>query len=423
MKMVQKHFVTLTGALVVAASVAACGPAGSRTCKCETQAVTMPASTGEPVVFAVEGHEDAPQAVLTAAMRSQIENAADTNAAVGIVSVDGNPQLVKAGRYEANAGNPAANAANRRDFVSGVNDFVAAVRAAAPHVDDVAALRVAAAAVRSSRLTGGVVVLEDSGLSDTGYLNFAKTDLLQAAPGEVVAFLQHNHALPDLVGIRVVLVGIGDTTPPQAPLDQSSRDNLIAIYKAVVLAAGAKSVTVDTTPVQLDPEAAPRKGLPEVVSTKVPAQATFQAIGKLGISGEPTSTVVTLPDSGPIGFLADQAVLRDPRRASSQLDELAKELRKLPNAQITILGTTSSAGALDAAGDRDRATLSMQRAGVIRTALIRRHVPAGWFAPVRGNGYHFRGYVTDRATDGSLLPGAAAANRSVRLTVTVTGSG
>lgn len=409
------------GAAVLLASCSAPGSSGTR----GGQAVTMPVGCGNSgaVVLAVESHANVPPAVVTASMQAAIQNAANSGGAIGVVSIDGAPQLVRTGVFKATAGNDAANESNEAAFVNGVTGVVDSVRATSAHVDALGALRVSAGAVTAACPSGGTVFFEDSGLPDTGAMNFAKADLLQASPAEVSDFLKHNRALPNLKGIHVVLVGIGDTMPPQLPLDQASRDNLIAIWKSVVTAAGADSVTVDPTPVQSAPNGKARADLPEVLTVSVPSPPDFQGvIQKLQRSTTPTTTTVTLPDAGPIGFLPDQAVFRDPHAAEKELDDLATALRQLAHAKIAVLGTTSSAGDDTPAGEQGRRTLSRERANVVRMGLIDRHVPASWFEPVQGNGYHFDGYVPDRAQDGSLLPGPAAQNRSVRITITSSGA-
>lgn len=110
------------------------------------------------------------------------------------------------------------------------------------------ALSVAGQAVRAACTHGGTVYLEDSGLQETGALNFREPGLLQAKPSEVVARLAREGELPtSLKGETVFLVGIGDTAPPQGQLSISQQTNLVAIWRAIAKASGAM-VYVDPIP-------------------------------------------------------------------------------------------------------------------------------------------------------------------------------
>ena len=48
--------------------------------------------------------------------------------------------------------------------------------------------------------------------------------------------------------MTVVLVGVGDTAPPQLPLSIGQQDNVVAIWSAIAKAGGATSVRVDPAP-------------------------------------------------------------------------------------------------------------------------------------------------------------------------------
>src|SRR4051812_37997600 len=102
--------------------------------------------------------------------------------------------------------------------------------------------------------------------------------MLDAAPGDISALLARLHALPDLRGISVVLVGIGDVASPQKSLSQPERSNLVAIWESVLRRAGAR-VSVSSTPRQ---GAAP---------TGVPAVSVVAV----------SPVVLTLPPVPPVG--------------------------------------------------------------------------------------------------------------------------
>jgi hypothetical protein len=146
------------------------------------------------------------------------------------------------------------------------------------------------------------VVVLDSLLQTAGALRFADDGgaLLSADPVAVTDRLAESGELPALAGVEVVLIGAGDTVPPQDPLPPPARAALLALWTAVLERSGA-AVRVEQAPVVARDPA----GLPPV--TPVPVAAPLPAPGP-----------VPLPDSA-VGFLPDQAVLRDPAAAAVAL--------------------------------------------------------------------------------------------------------
>ncbi len=401
-----------TAAATMALTVTACGsgtplppiarPPGA--------AAVMPPGCGTgrgPVVLTVAGHANAPTPALSTAMAQAVITAAADGSPLGLVSIEGLPVLIQAGSFSSDAGNDSARSGDRDTFVSTIGEQVSGVRATTAHADYLRASQIAADAVHAACPTGGTIYLLGSGLQDTGDLNFsASTDLLGATPADVVGFLRGHHELPHMAGVAVVLVGVGDTSAPQTPLDQASKSNLVAIWTAVLQAAGA-TVTVDPSP---------RGGngpttVPQVTPVAVPNPSVF-----------PASCSVTdfrLPDTGPVGFLPDVATFRDPATAHDAVQQIADALAGCHATKITLTGTTSSAGAATPAGDDDRRTLSQQRAQAVKDELthLSVHPVATNAITIAGNGFHFAGYENDRDAQGILLPEPATHNRSVLISV------
>jgi OmpA-OmpF porin, OOP family len=365
--------------------------------------VVMPTGCGAAgaVVLGLAAHANTPGPAITARMQTGLQQAVAGHAAIGLVEIDGVPRLVAAGTFRSTAGNTAARDSDEQGFLDSLFSQATELKATRPHVNDLAALRVAAAAVRSACAAGGTVYLEDTGLQDTSSLNFAASDLLEARPSEVADFLRAKHELPDLRDIRVVWAGIGESAPPQQDLDQASRANLVAVWTAVLRAAGASSVFVDATPLQGHPP----QGVPAVSTVRLPKPPVYVVPSR-------GTTVLPLPDSGPVGFLPDEALFRNPAVATAALRRLANALAAVPDARITLLGTTSSAGGTSAAAEAGRVRLSAQRAAAVRRELVRFGVRQDRIS-VRGVGTHFQGFEPDQDGMDNLLPGPAEHNRSV----------
>ena len=121
-----------------------------------------------------------------------------------------------------------------------VNAAIVAARPDSPGVDDLAALSVAADAARSAGAPHAELVLLDSGLDDRGALDYTVPGMVAATPFDVASQLKASNNQPDLRGFTVLLLGIGYTSPPQAPLAAKWRSNVTQIWNTVVVSAGRR---------------------------------------------------------------------------------------------------------------------------------------------------------------------------------------
>ena len=355
-----------------------------------------------PVVFAVAGRQNSPAPVLTGGMRFAAATAAREGSAIGVVDVDGRPRLIMAGAFSDPGANPVAGQAAQQHFLGSLSSAVQRTRAAYPHADVLDGLNVAGHAIRAACSYGGTIYLEDSGLQETGLVNFRQPGMLGATPADVVSYLARLHDLPGLAGMTVVLVGAGETAPPQLPLSISQQDNVVAIWSAIAKAGGAASVRVDPAPLSGPAPA----HVPPVLLVPVPSEPAWTPPGTPGSS----SAGFVFPDSGPVGFEPNTTVFRQPAAAMAALRPLARYLAATPSARIELTGTTAHWGSL--AGCID---LARRRAGKVKAVLVQMGAQPSQIA-TRGLGWRFPGYVNDQGPDGTLLPGPAEHNRSVIVT-------
>ena len=334
-----------------------------------------------PVVFAVAGRQNSPAPVLTGSMRSAAATAVREGSAIGLVDVDGRPRLVLAGAFSDPGANSVAWQASQQHFLGSLASAVEQTRAAYPHADVLDALNVAGHAIRAACPYGGTIYLEDSGLQETGVVNFRQAGLLGAASADVVSSLARLHDLPHLPGMTVVLVGLGDTAPPQLPLSISQQDNVVAIWSAIARAGDAASVRVDPAPLSgAAPAHVPPVSLvpiPPVALPRIPGAQVARIKG--GVS-------YTLSDS-----------LRDFAVGSAGLTSLAEAAlvritadikSRAPGQIITCTGSTDGTGT--AAFDH---ALSVERAITVCNYLARqginprllRTVGAGKATPTAAN--------------------------------------
>ena len=304
------------------------------------------------------------------------------------VSVDGRPSVVDTLDLRVAGDNDLIVAGATESLRAEAERRLGLVRADDPEVDVLGAL-VLAARVLADQPDPRTILLQDSLLQTAGVLRFQDHGgaLLGADPVAVADQLAAAGELPSLAGIEVVLIGAGDAVAPQDALSPPLRTSLLALWTAVLERSGGRVRVLDA-PVAGDAVG----GLPPV--SPVPVAPP-----------RPVDGPVAVPDSA-IGFVADQAVLRDPAQAAAAVEPFARRL--LAGGVRTVLtGTTSSAGTPEG-----RLALSRDRAAVVAGLLQAAGVPAALIQS-RGVGADFPDFIPDRDGAGGLDPVRAAANRKV----------
>ena len=345
-----------------------------------------------PVVVAAGGRSNMPAPGVQPISR-YLRSAANAGAEVTVVDTGGSPKPHTSVSFTATAANDVAAKeqvkAAADQLRSGLETTVAESEGAAP----LAALDVSARHIHSGSPMG-TIVLVDSGLQTMGILDYTQRGMLRADPSDLVDGLRGSGQLPDLSGLRVFVVGLGDTAAPQEALDPASRTALVEQWTALLTAAGADCVGVDPLPLTgAEPAVAPT-----VPTVPVPDVAPL----------EPSNTVVLTADS--VAFVSDSAQLRDPEFARKKLASIAADLVD-SGSGVRLTGTTATDGT-----EAGRLELSRLRAEAVKATLVELGVPAERIT-TRGVGTHHPGHVDDLDSDGRLIPPKAAQNRTVILTV------
>lgn len=251
-------------------------------------------------------------------------------------------------------------------------------------------------AARSLGQVGGpkTVVVADSGLSTSGALQF-QTRLLNAAVEDVTASVT-DEDLPDLTGMDVVFIGLGDTTAPQDALNEAQRGKLQAIYTELLNRAGAASVEfVPANASETRTGPLPSVTPVDVALPVLPAQASCQSV---------------LPDAV-VNFRPESAEFVDATAAELVIREAAAGLVGCTGT-ITVTGTTSSHGT-----EESQLSVSKARAETVRGILASALGVAPSSIKAEGVGTNFEGFVNDRDAEGNLVPELAAQNRATHVTI------
>ena len=294
-------------------------------------------------------------------LHDRVRDAADSYGSVSIIRCDGQPEVVASFQIE-----PPKISGLSKDRIDSekekaVQTILAAfsrTRAVTPEVDTLQAITLGATQL-SGREGECWLIVGDSGLSTINYLDYTQ-GLLNADPDEIVAALEAKHALPDLRGIHVVWLFLGQTASPQPELSSTQQYALRSIWEKVLHAAGAESVQF------IDNERtipADRSDAPYV--SIVEADARTLKLPPVLISDEevPVMSTVVLDESR-VRFLGNQAVFAEPAEASAAIGAVGSALSQNPDIHVFVVGTTAGAGTSDFS-----LTLSQARAEAVRDEL------------------------------------------------------
>ena len=274
---------------------------------------------------------------------------------------------------------------------------IAEARPDSPGADDLAALAIAADAARSAGIPHAELALVDSGLDDRGAVNFTVRGMVAATPPEVARQLRASGNLPDLHGFTVLLVGLGYTAPPQAPLPAKWRGNVTQIWTTVVTSAGARAEIIPQ-PAQGASVKTSQPVKPVPVPTDQPVQPN-------------TGASFVFTQESPVGFKPNVTSFANPGAAAKALIPIARWLAADRSRHAWLEGTTADVGPM--AG---QIRLSRLRADRVRGELVALGASPAQIS-AKGVGSDFPQFTPDRDSAGALLAASAALNRSVRITL------
>lgn len=360
-------------------------------------------SKGEINLTVVLGsHANAPvPAFNTDDVRDLILSGCQSYGSVALIVGDGAPYV--AANYKIDAPKKDLSSGKREQIAKAqsaqVLDVLQSSSAKTEEADTLSALALAGRSLADAQGNKELVVL-DSGLSTTGYVDFT-LGLLRADPDAVVSYLTQCAALPDLTGVHVTWIGLGDVAAPQEKLTAANTANLRAIWEKILLAAGA---TVDFS---MDvPSAAEIPDLPFVTPVEIIADAPIN-VDEIGLAVRAMSEGPVILDETTVLFLPDTAVFADREAAERALTPLAEQMAASAQLRIVLAGTTATAGTSESCR-----AFSLTRAMAVKELLCDLGVPAEQITAVVGLGYENKWHLPDVDANGGLNANAPK-NRSV----------
>ena len=360
-------------------------------------------SKGEVSLAVVLGsHANAPVPAINADdVQDLILSGCESYGSVALIVGDGEPYV--AADYKIDAPQKDLSSGKREQIAKAqstkVLDVLQSCAAKTEEADTLSALALAARSLADAQGNKELVVL-DSGLSTIGYVDFT-LGLLRADPDAVVSYLTQCAALPDLTGVHVTWIGLGDVAAPQEKLTAANAKNLQAIWEKILLAAGA---TVDFSADV--PSAAEIPDLPYVTPVEIIPDTPIN-VDEIGLAVGALSEGPVILDEKTVLFLPDTAVFADREAALRALTPLAEQMAKNAQLRIVLAGTTATAGTSESCR-----AFSLTRAMAVKELLCDLGVPSEQVTAVLGLGYENKWHLPDADANGSLNANAPK-NRSV----------
>ena len=282
----------------------------------------------------VLGHHACFPQTVPAHYEQQIYDVAYSYGQISAVISDGQPEL--AALFENKAPGKTIDNTKRQQLaqtaVQTIVTQLAATRATEPEIDTLGAVHVAAQALHASGMAQKTLLIVDSGLSTGGVLNFAASNLLDAEPDAVVEALRQRDCLPDLTGMDVVFLGLGQTAGEQRRPDAQVQRKLQAIWQAVLEAGQPRSIRFDPTPLSGSPGAdLPRCSTVELVTE------CLQLEQENLLGEEP----IRLSN---VQFISDTSEFLDWEAVMEALMPVGTYLETHPEAAIWLAGRTATPG-------------------------------------------------------------------------------
>lgn len=194
-------------------------------------------------------------------------------------------------------------------------------------VDTLEAIRLAANSLKMADSDKKYLVIADTGLSTTGYVNFYKDDLFNVNTEEIISELINKKAIPDLTGTDVVWLYAGQTAEPQVTLSEVQKSKLIEIWNAVLQEAGAETIEFRYD----SATSKPYTDLPEV---------SVVGADNRDIDVKPLKAMVL--DSQSVAFNGDSATFVNKDMAVKAIEEVAFTLKNNPQNKVYLCGCTAS---------------------------------------------------------------------------------
>ena len=245
-----------------------------------------------------------------------------------------------------------------------------------PEADTLKAITISANTLQDSTCGTKRMIVLDSGLSTSGYLNFATQNIIERDPGELVSYLKTQNAIPNLEGIDLIWIGLGQVNDIQCTLSSDYIYKLSKIWEAILKEGGAnveihvgalqdyqmehKLPAVSTVPVIVNPATGVTR---ETIDSASAGGNGINTYNETGISEK--SILSFTEDETAVHFEPDTAVFIDESAAKEELEPVAGYLVTNPEATMYVAGMTATFGSAESSRQ-----LSLERANAVKSLIL-----------------------------------------------------
>lgn len=311
------------------------------------------------------------------------------------IVIDGNPQICAS--YEIKSPEKMVDSSKHKsiaeDYTNQVVSSLSSVVAKTPEVDTLQAIIMSANALNESNCEVKKMLIYDSGLSTTGLLNFAEKNIIDADPQIIVERLNELSAIPDLNGIDISWVGLGEVCGNQTRLTTSYKSKLQAIYDAILKAGNAHSIDYDTSPL-----------------TNETSDFDFPSVSEVAIPQDSIGDEFEFIkfDSKTISFQKDTAEFMDKNAAKQALHDVAEKLMNNKSLNVVLVASTATYGTVNSCEN-----LAERRGDAVKQLLVEMGVDESQLRIYALGQAESKLRVDDLDSQGNLISGEAEKNRAV----------
>ncbi len=311
------------------------------------------------------------------------------------VVVDGDPQICAS--YEIKSPDKMVDGSKHKsiaeDYTNQVISSLSDTVAQTPEVDTLQAIIMSANALNASDCEVKKMLVYDSGLSTTGLLNFAEKNIIDADPQILIEQLKKYKAIPDLSGIDVSWVGLGEVCGNQLRLSTSYKAKLKEIYDAILIAGNAKSIDYDMSPLTNETS---EFDFPHVTKVPIPQDTIGDDFHFLKFDNET------------INFQKDTAEFVDEDIARQALFDVAEQLINHRNTKVVLAASTATYGTVQSCEN-----LAERRADAVKRLLVEMGVNDSQLCVYAIGQAKSRLRAEDLDSEGNLISEMAEKNRAV----------
>lgn len=326
---------------------------------------------------------------------------------ISIILADGKPSNIEILepdgtilQFKQDAMNSVVKARRIDEYTQQVMDFLRsdATKAVNPEVDLLEAIKEAERELHDIDIEQKYIVIMDTCTPTAGRINLTRFDLNTADITKYVKDLKAQEGiLPDLTGIKIIIVGLGDVAEPQQMPD-TTFPKVKKLFTELLVACGVAeedltfTVSASGTQPQLYYE----------------GEGGYPYVSVVNFSPIEISDGLVLPD---VGFQPNSAEMLDEAKATITLENYADAMIRFFNenddAKLYLLGTTATM----VKGGQGDIELSKQRANKLKKVLVELDVPADRLE-VYGVGAKVPEHLrTNEFHDGEFDSSLAQANR------------